>query len=124
MVNRNLIRNLENDDALTAEIEAAMAGADATGLATLEDGADVDLNKIVEGRVIRITDGNVLVDVGFKSEGVISLDEWDETEEQPVEGSTFQVLVEDLEDNMGRACLLYTSPSPRDLSTSRMPSSA
>ena len=25
---------------------------------------------------------------------------------------------------MYRACLLYTSPSPRDLSTSRMPSSA
>ena len=24
----------------------------------------------------------------------------------------------------GEACLLYTSPSPRDLSTSRMPSSA
>ena len=24
----------------------------------------------------------------------------------------------------GNACLLYTSPSPRDLSTSRMPSSA
>ena len=24
----------------------------------------------------------------------------------------------------GKACLLYTSPSPRDLSTSRMPSSA
>ena len=24
----------------------------------------------------------------------------------------------------GRVCLLYTSPSPRDLSTSRMPSSA
>ena len=27
-------------------------------------------------------------------------------------------------DKPGRACLLYTSPSPRDLSTSRMPSSA
>ena len=26
--------------------------------------------------------------------------------------------------HMGRICLLYTSPSPRDLSTSRMPSSA
>ena len=25
---------------------------------------------------------------------------------------------------LGAACLLYTSPSPRDLSTSRMPSSA
>ena len=27
-------------------------------------------------------------------------------------------------DNFSKACLLYTSPSPRDLSTSRMPSSA
>ena len=26
--------------------------------------------------------------------------------------------------NKGKDCLLYTSPSPRDLSTSRMPSSA
>ena len=28
------------------------------------------------------------------------------------------------QDSPRRACLLYTSPSPRDLSTSRMPSSA
>ena len=27
-------------------------------------------------------------------------------------------------DEIARTCLLYTSPSPRDLSTSRMPSSA
>ena len=27
-------------------------------------------------------------------------------------------------EGLGNACLLYTSPSPRDLSTSRMPSSA
>ena len=31
---------------------------------------------------------------------------------------------EELEDAMNNPCLLYTSPSPRDLSTSRMPSSA
>ena len=30
----------------------------------------------------------------------------------------------DLEKERGITCLLYTSPSPRDLSTSRMPSSA
>ena len=29
-----------------------------------------------------------------------------------------------LTDGLLRVCLLYTSPSPRDLSTSRMPSSA
>ena len=36
------------------------------------------------------------------------------------------VVVEPKKDiwNIPRACLLYTSPSPRDLSTSRMPSSA
>ena len=31
---------------------------------------------------------------------------------------------DDLEGISAYACLLYTSPSPRDLSTSRMPSSA
>ena len=33
-------------------------------------------------------------------------------------------LVPQLEDLVPDTCLLYTSPSPRDLSTSRMPSSA
>ena len=33
------------------------------------------------------------------------------------------ILMAIMEEHM-RACLLYTSPSPRDLSTSRMPSSA
>ena len=33
-------------------------------------------------------------------------------------------LIKEIEDAGGKACLLYTSPSPRDLSTSRMPSSA
>ena len=31
---------------------------------------------------------------------------------------------EALASDLGKSCLLYTSPSPRDLSTSRMPSSA
>ena len=31
---------------------------------------------------------------------------------------------DDVKDDMHNLCLLYTSPSPRDLSTSRMPSSA
>ncbi len=102
MVNRNLIRNLD-DDTLAAEIEAAMAGADETGLATLEAEHDIGLNKIVEGRVIRVSDEFVLVDVGFKSEGVISLREWEDEDELPQVGDTFQVLVEDLEDNAGKA---------------------
>ena len=101
MVNRNLIRNLENDDDLNAEIEAAVAVADETDFVTGEAEAVIDLNKIVEGRIIRVNDDNVLIDVGFKSEGVIPLEEWEEEEEQPVAGETVKVLVEELDD--GRA---------------------
>ena len=38
-------------------------------------------------------------------------------------GTLFEVLCDDPE-TLHDICLLYTSPSPRDLSTSRMPSSA
>ena len=38
--------------------------------------------------------------------------------------NSFQTLRMIANDPDGKCCLLYTSPSPRDLSTSRMPSSA
>ncbi len=101
MVNRNLIRHLENDDNLAAEIEAAVASASDTGLATMEGEQTVDLNKIVEGRIVRVGEESAVVDVGFKCEGVISLEEWEEEEEQPKVGDLVQVLVEDLEDGVG-----------------------
>ena len=41
--------------------------------------------------------------------------------DKDAEGEVIQYLHEDLQNDI---CLLYTSPSPRDLSTSRMPSSA
>ncbi len=76
MVDRNLIRSLESDADLSAEIEAAIAGAEERELATIETEMDIDINKIVDGRVIRIDDDTVLVDVGYKSEGTIPLSEW------------------------------------------------
>ena len=39
-------------------------------------------------------------------------------------GETWEAKVSDPSEQGGISCLLYTSPSPRDLSTSRMPSSA
>jgi small subunit ribosomal protein S1 len=98
MVNRNLIRNLESDADLTAEIEAAVAVAHDASLETVQPDEIIDLNKIVQGRVIRVGDGNVLIDVGFKSEGVIPANEWEEEEEPPKPGDIVQVLVEDLDD--------------------------
>ena len=103
MVNRNLIRNLDSDDAFASELEAALEMADEGGIATIESEADVTVNSIVEGRVIRVDDDRVLVDVGFKSEGTIPVNEWEEGEDLPVVGDTIKVLVEEVEDVMGAA---------------------
>ena len=100
MVNRNLIRSLEDDNVLASEIEAAIVGAEQTGIATIEAEADVELNKIVQGQIIRVGDESVLVDVGFKSEGVIGLDEWGEDEPPPAVGQPVKVLIEELEDGL------------------------
>ena len=42
---------------------------------------------------------------------------------EPAQGMYYRIDV-DSQTNMGRDCLLYTSPSPRDMRRSRMPSSA
>ncbi len=103
MVNRNLIRSLENDPELDALFEAAMSDAADTIVEEIETEQDFDVNKIVEGRIIRIDDDAVLVDVGFKSEGTIHRNEWDETEDPPEVGQTVQVLIEEVEDELGLA---------------------
>jgi small subunit ribosomal protein S1 len=59
------------------------------------------LNKIVEGTIVKVDDEVVLVDIGFKSEGNIFRHEWDPHEPQPEVGQKIQVLIEDLEDELG-----------------------
>ncbi len=97
MVNRNLIREFDvsEEDWITA-----LGGADEGDVSWLE-GEDVSVNQIVEGKVLRVDEEFVLVDVGYKSEGVLPLDEWDEDEPPPEVGQIFSVLVEDVEDVFG-----------------------
>jgi len=101
MVDRNLIRNLDNDQDFLDEINSALSMAEDSGLSTIESERDVDVNSIVQGRVIRIDEDRVLVDVGFKSEGTIPLSEWEEEGKQPQVGEIIQVLVEEVEDASG-----------------------
>jgi small subunit ribosomal protein S1 len=100
MVNRNLIRSLElSEDELLTEL------ADASEGRALEEidwtTQELDLNKIVEGKVLRVEDEYVLVDVGYKSEGIIFRSEWDEGEMLPGPGTIVRVLIEDVEDIHG-----------------------
>ena len=101
MVNRNLIRSLDGDDELSQEIESAVATLDEVNLELGDNGASVDLNAIVEGRVVRIKDDYAVVDVGFKSEGMLPLREWEEGEELPQVGEKIKVLIEDMDDGPG-----------------------
>jgi small subunit ribosomal protein S1 len=98
MVNRALVRTLDNDPEFESMLESTLVGFDEEGMAPAEAGGEFDVNKIVEGRILRVSDGAVMVDIGFKSEGSIPLDEWDEGEEPPQVGQLVRVLIEDLED--------------------------
>lgn len=97
MVNRNLIRGLDlNETEWEQELTAALA---TTSPEEIEwTGENISLNQIVEGRVLRLEGDYVLIDVGYKSEGMIPLGEWGEEEEPPAPGQTVKVLIEDIED--------------------------
>jgi small subunit ribosomal protein S1 len=103
MVDRNLLREFDvSDDELTALV----AGEDGTG--TLEqvlgEGQSFEIGRIVSGRVVDVVGDQVVVDVGYKSEGLVPLNEW-EDEPPPKVGETVEVLLEGMEDETGEIVL-------------------
>ncbi len=101
MVNRNLIRGLDIDEEeWQSDLALALEGADPDEIYSV--GGDVSLNQIVEGKVLRIEGDSVLVDVGYKSEGMIPLNEWEEGEEPPKPGDILRVLIEEVEEMQGQ----------------------
>jgi small subunit ribosomal protein S1 len=110
MVNRNLIRQFDLPDAeIQTQIDEAF-DQDMTNWLT-DDTQVFEANKIVDGKVLNIVGDDVLIDVGYKSEGIIKLDEFrDEGTDQvvaPKVGDTIQVLLETVEDEYGVINLSY-----------------
>ena len=105
MVNRNLIRSLEDDDILN-EL-ATLAPEEEAEQWILEyfqtEQQDYAQGRIVDGRIVELNDEWALIDVGFKSEGTVSLNEWGPEEEPPKVGDTVKVLIEEMEDELGAA---------------------
>ena len=100
MVNRNLIRGLDlTEEEWQHELNASLEGAPAEEIAWTTQ--EMELNKIVTGRVLRVEGDVVLVDVGYKSEGIIFRNEWEEGELLPEPGTMVKVLIEDVEDIHG-----------------------
>ena len=59
---------------------------------------------IVTGKVLSVHDGDVLIDIGYKSEGIVSVQEFSDLEEDPV-GQEVEVFLEQLEDKEGMIVL-------------------
>ena len=108
MVNRNLIREFGvTDEELEKafgdtlkELDAASGNMDAI-YNTASD--SYELNTIIQGTVLRVEGDDVLIDIGYKSEGMVPVDEFREGDELnvPETGSTVSVLLEEIEDEFG-----------------------
>ncbi|MAB91058.1 MAG: 30S ribosomal protein S1, partial [Planctomycetes bacterium] len=67
---------------------------------SLEDaGVSFKPDTIMKGRVVRVSADTVLVDIKYKSEGLIPLEDWGE--EPPTEGDEVEVYLEGMDDDEG-----------------------
>src|SRR5947209_10519904 len=106
MANRKLLREFELPDTELQNELHSVFDDDQIG-SSVEDWLhderqEFEVNKIVTGRVAHIVGDDVVVDVGYKSEGIIPLQEWwDEALDSvipPHVGDEIQVLLDAGED--------------------------
>lgn len=98
MVKSMVDRNLINDFDVSEDELEAFVGSDSMGMDDLQVGSpSFDIGTIVTGRVISVDGDRVIVDIGFKAEGLVPLNEW-EDEAPPQPGDEVEVLLEDMED--------------------------
>src|SRR5437870_11792007 len=64
--------------------------------------SNIEEGEIVKSKVLRVTDAAVILDVGFKSEGAVPIDEFKDAHSLK-EGDEVEVFLEHLEDKNGAA---------------------
>lgn len=85
---------MENLTQTEAAQEAAMDALYESTLAQFTEGS------IIKGTIIRVQNNDVIIDIGYKSEGAVSTSEFAELSENPV-GEAVEVFLECLEDDHG-----------------------
>ncbi|HWY85738.1 MAG TPA: 30S ribosomal protein S1 [Gemmataceae bacterium] len=110
MVNRNLLRQFDlSADDLKKELDDAFSQEVGDWLPAEEQ--EFRDNRVVTGKVRKVTSDDVWVDVGYKSEGAVELREWFDDGlgriVPPQPGDTIDVLVEAVEDESGGVVLSY-----------------
>jgi small subunit ribosomal protein S1 len=103
MVDENLIASLELDEAEATQLLAEAFGAKVAegNMEELlgEQIKDLAPGKLIEGKIIGFVGGDAVVEVGLKSEGIISKEEFEG--EEPKVGEKITVLLEALEGDGG-----------------------
>ncbi len=111
MVNRNLLRQFDTqeDEAELQKIFDSELGDMNSWLPA--ETQEFESNKIVTGKVLEIRGDDVVIDIGYKSEGIIKLDEWKDDAPDatgpPSPGDTVEVLLETVEGEDGSISLSY-----------------
>ncbi len=104
MVDRNLLREFEvSDEEWSLVVDQSGEGIDEIERA-LGEGQSFEIGGIVPGKVVKIIGDQVHIDIGYKSDGVVSTHEW-EDEPAPQAGDVVEVLLEGMDDDTGEVVL-------------------
>ncbi|MFW6279699.1 MAG: 30S ribosomal protein S1 [Planctomycetota bacterium] len=103
MLQRDILADLDIDKTeINEEVAESLKSIQSEDLETELDESvqDFSVNTVLTGKVVNIGNDEVMVDVGYKSEGVVPLYEWDDPESIEV-GDEVEVLLEAVEDESG-----------------------
>jgi small subunit ribosomal protein S1 len=103
MLQRDILAELNIDkDEIEREVQKSLQSVTTEDLEQRLDESvqDFSVNSVIEGTVVNVGDDEVMVDVGYKSEGVVPRYEWDDPSAiEP--GDKVDVLLEAVEDDSG-----------------------
>lgn len=104
----NASANVENFnwDAFENELDLYSEGRDAIAASYGETLSNINVGEVLEGSVISINDREVVVNIGYKSEGVIAVNEFRYNPELAI-GEKVEVYVESAEDKKGQLILSH-----------------
>ena len=108
MGSKELLKELESKtDEIEAEVEAALEGKTEEELAALYDGSvrNFQAGTILEGTIVGVRSDEVVVDIGYKSEGLVYLDEFGDKADEVKVGDKVEVYLEAVEDESGMVVL-------------------
>ena len=103
MVNKLVLEQYDiKQDEIEKELQEIIGGDSLEKIEAAFDTSikNFDLGTILRGRVLGVIGNNVILDTGYKSEGIVPLSEFDTSEEVEV-GSDVEVMLESFEDDTG-----------------------